>query len=110
VNGHLGDRAAAYVDGALGPDETARATTHLAACASCRAKVAEQQRVRDVLRGSSLDGATPAARADLFAALASMPSVGPPVRSSLAVSTGPSRRDALRWGAVSGVASVRRSS
>ena len=66
--------------------------------------MAEQQRVRDVLRGSSLQGAAPAARSDLFAALASMPSSGPPVRSSLPVSTGPTRREAIRWGAVSGVA------
>ena len=74
VNGHLGDRAAAYVDGALGPEETTRAEAHLAACPSCRAKVAEQRRVRDVLRGYVPRRRRADRRPDLFAALASMPS------------------------------------
>ena len=104
MNGHLGDRAAAYVDGALGPEEAQRAEAHLAGCEACRAKVAEQQRVRDLLRGSSTGGATSGPRPDLLAALASMPVAGPPPPSRVAVAAGPSRREVIRWGTVSGVA------
>ncbi len=105
MNGHLGDRAAAYVDGALDPAESARAAQHLAACPACRDKVAEQQRIRDLLRGTAtaVRWRRGVRLADFLAALAAMPVAGTPPRPP-AVAGGPSRTESVRWGAVAGVA------
>jgi sigma-E factor negative regulatory protein RseB len=106
VNGHLGSRAAAYVDGALPEAEASQAREHLAACGRCRAQVEEQIRVRDLLRGG--DGATsqsaPLHPQDGFlAALAAMPSAGVPERRSAAVPPTHGRRELTQRVAVSGV-------
>ena len=44
--GHLGERAAALVDGQLGPVEHERAVAHLARCPACRTEVEEQRRLK----------------------------------------------------------------
>lgn len=75
---HLGDRAGAYVDGVLDTAEAGRAREHLAGCPSCRAQVAEQQRVRDLLRAAGRPPTQPPT--SLLAVLAAMPESGPPVR------------------------------
>ena len=65
---HLGDRAAAFVDGQLSPDAAERATAHLAACRPCRDLV-ELERLTKV-RLASLHG--PAPTADLVGRLLAM--------------------------------------
>jgi len=75
-SGHLGDRAAALVDGALPHTERDRAVAHLLDCAACRADVDEQRRLKAALAalagpdlptgfaGRLLDIARPPASAD----------------------------------------------
>jgi anti-sigma factor RsiW len=65
---HLGDRAAALVDGQLSPDATERATAHLAACRPCRDFV-ELERLTKI-RLASLRGPVPTA--DLVGRLLAM--------------------------------------
>jgi anti-sigma factor RsiW len=65
---HLGDRAAAFVDGQLSPDAAERATGHLAACRPCRDLV-ELERLTKV-RLATLQG--PAPTADLMGRLLAM--------------------------------------
>jgi anti-sigma factor RsiW len=65
---HLGDRAAAFVDGQLNPDAVERATAHLAACRPCRDLV-ELERLTKV-RLARLQG--PAPTADLVGRLLAM--------------------------------------
>jgi len=65
---HLGDRAAALVDGQLSPDAAERATAHLAACRACRDLV-ELERLTKI-RLVSLQG--PAPTADLVGRLLAM--------------------------------------
>jgi anti-sigma factor RsiW len=65
---HLGDRAAALVDGQLSPDAAGRATAHLAACRPCRDLV-ELERLTK-LRLVNLHG--PAPTADLVGRLLAM--------------------------------------
>lgn len=48
---HLGDLAAALVDGELGHDARDRALAHLATCSVCRDEVAAQRRLKGRLRG-----------------------------------------------------------
>lgn len=48
---HLGDLAAALVDGELGHDARDRALGHLAICSACRDEVAAQRRLKGRLRG-----------------------------------------------------------
>ncbi len=106
MNGHLGSRAAAYVDGALPAAEASQAREHLATCERCRAQVDEQIRVRDLLRGG--DRATSQAASlhpqdDFLAALAAMPSTGVPQRRPSSAASTASRRDVTQRVAVSGV-------
>jgi anti-sigma factor RsiW len=49
-DGHLGDLAAALVDGALDSDTRDRALAHVAGCTACRGEVDEQRRLKDRLR------------------------------------------------------------
>ncbi len=56
---HLGDRAAAFVDGQLSPESAERATAHLAACRPCRDLV-ELERLTKA-RLSALCGPDPSA-------------------------------------------------
>jgi hypothetical protein len=56
---HLGDRAAAFVDGQLTPESAERATAHLAACRPCRDLV-ELERLTKA-RLSALSGPEPTA-------------------------------------------------
>jgi anti-sigma factor RsiW len=65
---HLGDRAAALVDGQLSPDAAERATAHLAVCRPCRDLV-ELERLSKI-RLASLHG--PAPTADLVGRLLAM--------------------------------------
>jgi anti-sigma factor RsiW len=65
---HLGDRAAALVDGQLSPDAADRATAHLAACRPCRDLV-ELERLTKI-RLATLQG--PAPTADLVGRLLAM--------------------------------------
>lgn len=48
-SGHLGDRAAGLVDGALPHTDRDRAVAHLLDCAACRAEVDEQRRLKAAL-------------------------------------------------------------
>ena len=48
---HLDDVLSAYLDGELTPDERRRADAHLAACPECRADLAAEGEVRQLLRG-----------------------------------------------------------
>ncbi len=104
MNGHLGNRAAAFVDGALDPEESARAADHLSSCAPCRADVAEQQRVRGRLRHAADPSGVGRPSSVLMAALASMPTTGPPTSRAVVVPDVTSQRVILRRGAVAGVA------
>jgi len=45
------ERLTGYVDGELPPDEAARVTEHLRACASCREQVEAERSLRERLRG-----------------------------------------------------------
>jgi anti-sigma factor RsiW len=65
---HLGDRAAAFVDGQLNPESAERATAHLASCRPCRDLV-ELERLTKV-RLATLAG--PAPSADLVGRLLAM--------------------------------------
>ncbi len=65
---HLGDRAAAFVDGQLTPESAERATAHLAACRPCRDLV-ELERLTKA-RLSALSGPEPTA--DLVSRLLAM--------------------------------------
>jgi anti-sigma factor RsiW len=65
---HLGDRAAAFVDGQLTPESAERATAHLASCRACRDLV-ELERLTKV-RLATLAG--PAPSADLVGRLLAM--------------------------------------
>ncbi len=106
MNGHLGPRAAAYVDGALPEAEASKARAHLAACERCRGQVEEQIRVRDLLRGGdrATRGTAPVQPQDGFlAALAAMPSAGVPERPGSAVPPARSTRELTQRVAVSGV-------
>jgi anti-sigma factor RsiW len=49
MSGHLGDLAAALVDGQLSPGVRERALRHLEQCARCRDEVAEQERLKSQL-------------------------------------------------------------
>lgn len=104
MNGHLGNRAAAFVDGALDPEESARAADHLSSCTPCRADVAEQQRVRGRLRDAADPSGVGGPSSVLMAALASMPTTGPPSSRAVVVADLTSQRVILRRGAVAGVA------
>ena len=65
---HLGDRAAAFVDGQLSPESAERATAHLASCRPCRDLV-ELERLTKV-RLAALAG--PAPSSDLVGRLLAM--------------------------------------
>jgi hypothetical protein len=72
---HLGDRAAAFVDGQLTPESAERATAHLAACRPCRDLV-ELERLTKA-RLSALCGPEPGA--DLVSRLLAMGGPAGPV-------------------------------
>ena len=99
---HLGDRVAAFVDGALDVRDAERARAHLAGCPGCRAAVAEQRRVRDLLRGSTAREV--AVDPGLLAALVSMPQDGVPARPGALSAAPPQPRHLGLWGSASGVA------
>lgn len=65
---HLGDRAAALVDGQLSPDAADRATAHLAACRPCRDLVELERLMK--MRLATLQG--PAPTVDLVGRLLAM--------------------------------------
>jgi hypothetical protein len=65
---HLGDRAAAFVDGQLSPEAAERATAHLAACRPCRDLVGLERLTK--IRLAGLQG--PAPTADLVGRLLAM--------------------------------------
>lgn len=50
MSDHLGDRAAALVDGELGDHARDRALVHLAHCLDCRGEVEEQRRLKNALQ------------------------------------------------------------
>jgi anti-sigma factor RsiW len=74
--GHLGEQAAAFVDGELDHDARDRVMAHLTRCAACRAEVNSQRLVKARLKGMS---ETPPP-ASLLAALHRMSEPGEPVR------------------------------
>jgi Putative zinc-finger len=73
---HLGDRAAAFVDGQLSPGSAERATAHLAACRPCRDLVELERLTKAHL--SALCGPDPTA--DLVGRLLAMGGPAGPVR------------------------------
>lgn len=74
--GHLGEQAAAFVDGELDHDARDQVMGHLTRCADCRGEVAAQRLVKARLRGL----VDPAPRASLLANLARMAEPGEPLR------------------------------
>ncbi|HYN66229.1 MAG TPA: zf-HC2 domain-containing protein [Ornithinibacter sp.] len=99
---HLGDRVAAFVDGALDVRDAERVRAHLAGCPGCRAQVVEQRRVRDLLRGSTAQQV--AVDPSLLAALVSMPRDGVPPPHVVAPVASSRPRHLGLWGSASGVA------
>jgi anti-sigma factor RsiW len=59
VRDHLGDRAAALVDGQLGHDARDRALAHLARCTQCQQEVELQRRLKAALGGTQSAPAPP---------------------------------------------------
>jgi mycothiol system anti-sigma-R factor len=55
------------IDGELGPDATAAAHAHLAACAACRRIVAGEREFRQLMRGQPREAAPPELRARILA-------------------------------------------
>jgi anti-sigma factor RsiW len=74
--GHLGDQAAAFVDGELDHDTRDRVMAHLTRCAACRAEVNAQRLVKSRLKAMSETPPPPS----LLAALHRMAEPGEPVR------------------------------
>ncbi|WP_370618213.1 anti-sigma factor family protein [Mumia sp. Pv 4-285] len=77
---HLGDRVAAYVDGQLPADESARADTHLATCEECREAVRAQRALKRRMTGLVT---TPGPSSSLLSALSDperLAAAGPPSR------------------------------
>ncbi len=104
MSDHIGDRAAAYVDGALDPTAEAKVRQHLGRCDKCQRIVEAQSGVRDLLRETSRDHEPPPAASGFLDALAAMPVAGVPkpiVDPSAGQRTVAS---AVRRGVVSGVA------
>lgn len=78
MSAHLGETAAALVDGELDHAARERAQAHLAHCAECRAEVDAQRRLKDRLRLTAVD--VPPVSADLtdrLLALAAVPHSAP---------------------------------
>jgi len=73
---HLGDRAAALVDGELGAQARDLALAHVARCDDCRAEVAAQRRLKARLSGLG----SPPQPPDLSARLAGLGDSGPPAQ------------------------------
>lgn len=67
-DGHLGDIAAALVDGALDGDSRDRALAHITGCIECRAEVDQQRQLKERLR-RSIDPSPPAGLTDRLRAL-----------------------------------------
>lgn len=68
---HLGDLAAALVDGELGHDARDRALAHLAGCDECRAEVAGQRRLKArIARLAEIGAALPVSLGSRLDALA----------------------------------------
>ncbi len=89
-DGHLGDLAAALVDGALDGDTRDLALAHVAGCTGCRAEVDEQRRCKDGLRQLE----APALPAGLAARLMAVPEaaeLGAPRRPRAPISRTPAR-------------------
>ena len=80
---HLGELAAALVDGELDHASRERAHRHLLDCAACRAEVEAQRRLKASLAGLARNPAPPPELADRLLAL--------PVPGTDRVSTGPLR-------------------
>lgn len=74
MNGHLGDRVSALVDGQLGPAATERALAHVTGCARCATDLAAARAARRVL--SDVDDVRPAG--DLTARLLALGGAGLP--------------------------------
>ena len=89
---HLVDALSAYVDGGLEASEARAVADHLAACAECRAVVADLERLRDDVRRWAADTAIPAA--DLWPGIAARLSAP---EATLAGTTGaPSRASVVQ--------------
>ena len=74
--GHLGEQAAAFVDGELDHDARDQVMGHLTRCAECRSEVAAQRLIKARLR----DLVEPAPPASLLASLSRMSEPGEPLR------------------------------
>jgi len=72
---HLGERISALVDGELGHQARDRALAHVAHCASCRAALDAERRIKDALAS----GATPAPSEDFTRRLRMLAEPGEPV-------------------------------
>ncbi len=113
-DGHLGEVAAALVDGALDGDTRDRALAHVAGCTACRSEVEQQRRCKDRLRrlaGPDL----PAGLADRLRAVAgpggpdAAPVVPPaPMAPVASVAHVPQRRPVPARGRRNRVAAARR--
>lgn len=75
MNGHLGSRISALVDGQLTPEAAERALAHVAACPQCADELRSARSARDALLGASHD--LPPAP-DLTARLLALRGDGPP--------------------------------
>lgn len=74
MNGHLGDRVTALVDGQLSPAAAERALAHVTGCRRCSSDLAAARAARRVL--SDVDDVRPAG--DLTARLLALGAAGPP--------------------------------
>jgi hypothetical protein len=99
-DGHLGELAAALVDGALGGNLRDGALAHVAGCAECRHEVDEQRRLKDRLRRMAEPDPPPelADRLNAIGAAAGLPPArvivapGPLDARSRATGAAPARR------------------
>lgn len=92
MNGHLGDRVTALVDGQLSPAAAERALAHVTGCLRCSSDLAAARAARRVL--SDVDDVHPAG--DLTARLLALGAAGLPGAGR----TGPGGRDATGRGAM----------
>ncbi len=73
----LAELRSGFVDGALSAEDSERVVTHLLGCAGCRADVAEQRAVRDLLGGSGRGTPAPTPLSDRLVSIAGDASARP---------------------------------